>query len=213
MTLKIVVRAGDPDRAAEVLGALGVRTEAPNRPNPDAWTLRTTVSLVVTAAGDRRPGIYIGPDAFDDALDAAAEIVEAESVTVRRDGEAGEIDIGDGLAILVERDAPMAEPHDVWDTGLLHTIKPMFDEHINRMRECLANAGATNPRLVGNRLGRMAGATRWLLVVDADDDADLGPVDRLLTEVGRGWAPVEVRRSAAIEPDHLAEIDRRAFEI
>jgi len=213
MTLRIVVRADEPEVAAQVLAALGVQTDAPNRPNPGAWTARTTVSLVIAAAGDRRPGVYLGTDDFDDALDAAAAIAGSDAVTVRRDGTSGQIDIGDRLSILVERDAPVAEPHDVWDTGLLHTVMPMFEEHARRVRECLASVGATNPRLVGNRLGRFAGPTRWLLVVDAPESADLAPVERMLLDIRGKWAPVEIKRSISLDSDHLVEINRKAFDI
>src|SRR3954465_7792221 len=108
MTLNVIVRTDDPARTAKILGALGISTNDPNRPNPDAWTVRTTVSLVVTAAEGHKPGVYLGPADFEGALEAVAEIIGTEGISVASNGMSADIDVGDGLALLVERDAPRA---------------------------------------------------------------------------------------------------------
>lgn len=212
MDISIVVRTAEPARAADIARALGIDVNDPNRPNPESWTFDRTVSIVITNAEGQEPGIYLGPRGdFDEGLKIIGGILGTEAVAISDDGRTATIHGLDGLRIAVERDAPRTEHYHEPDIGKGVGLRYRLEANRDRVRACLRKVGATDPRLVGQELGRLRGPVRWAFVVDADETADLQPLQELLDEFVS--SPVKVRRSSEFDPEHLALIHRKAFDI
>ncbi len=219
MSINIVVRAADPAGASEVARALGINLKDPNRPNPEAWHFNGQVSIVVTHAHGGAVGISVGLDKFDASVGAAITLLGEDAVRIGADRDTASIDIPGVGTVDVERDAQIAEYHDVHDIGGLYTVAPMIERHRSRILDAIAQVGATDPRLVGPNLGRVSRVERqqkhwtWFLVVDAPEDIDLAPLQNMLTELQDHWAPITVRRSTDFDAKQLARINKRAFDI
>jgi len=213
MHIRIVVRTADPAGAAAFARALGIEIDEPNRPNPDRWHRRMRISLVIAGTEDGEPGIHIGPDDFDEAVAGIADLVGPSGLSISADGRTAVVDSPTGHSFVLERDAPVAETYDLDDVGSQFRIMPIFRWHRERIAAALADLGLTNPRLAGQHLGRIPRRNTWMLVVDGPVGTDVTSIDRLLAELSDGFDDVTVRLSSSIAPEHLAEIDRKAFDV
>jgi hypothetical protein len=212
MEISIVVRATDPARAAEIARALGLDVKDPNRPNPKSWTAQHFVSIVVTATEGLEPGIYLGPTGdFDGAVKSVAEVLGTDAVAISRDCRTVRINGPDGMNIAVERDAPRAMNYHEADIGTGIALRCGLAENRQRISACMSAIGASDPRLVGRALGRLRAPKRWVFVVDAAADADLQPLQSILDELTS--QPIEVRRSSEFDAEHLALINKKAFDV
>ena len=214
MRTTIVLRAADPAQAAALLRAVGVPLQDPDRANPACWYVRDSVTFIVTAA-DGEPGISFVPEeagAFAKAIPLLEAAIDDGTVTMASDQAKARVRSAD-LAFAVERDGPQMTSRNMDDVGKLFMVTPIFDKHGDAVAAALREAGATDPRLVGPSLAREPGSRRWNLVVDAPHTADLTHVEAVIRRCGKGFAEVRVRRSDEFSPDHLAEINRIAFDI
>lgn len=212
MDISIVVRTAEPARAAEIARALGIDVKDPNRPNPRSWTFDRTVSIVITTAEGQAPGIFLGPRGdFDEGLGVIRDILGAEAVAVSDDGRTASIKGLDGLRIAVERDAPRTEHYYEPDIGKGVGLRYRLEANRDRVAACLRDVGASDPRLVGEELGRLRGPVKWAFVVNAAETANLQPLQELLDEFVS--SPVQVMRSSEFDPVHLALINRKAFDV
>ncbi len=211
MRTTIILRAADPARAAAVARAIGIPLLDPDRLNPDCWHVRTSVTILVTAA-DGHPGGSFGPQHLDETVSRLEEVMGQPAVRRGSDDGIALAEV-EGFEVRLERDAPTMLFRDVVDFGQRFAIQPVFKAHRDEILLALAEIGASNSRLVGPALGRTGGSRRWTLVVDAPGDADIAGVEPLIGRVGAGFAPLAIVRSVTLEPEHLAEIDRYAYDI
>lgn len=208
----IVVRAEDPARAAEVVRALGVRLDEPNRPNPRAWHGTLAISVIVTSDDDGC-GVHLGPEDFDGAVAALVLLLGTDAVDIAADGRLARVVFPNRLDLTLERDAPRAQSHEPWDVGRADDPRPHLAQHRAALMAAMASSGVFNPRLAGPNLAEHRDPRLWALVVDAPADADLAALEAVAASWPHKYSRLVVRRASEFAPDHLARIDRRAFDL